>query len=130
MFVSVNSPGLGAIAPGYARTRYVRRGFRGLGQAASGAACPSLEQLLGITDATDPCQQTTVGSGIAATCYNTITGAPASCPISGNVMTTTPANTGPFGLPASSTSWLSQNSGVVWAIAAVLGVVLLAEVAK
>jgi len=65
---------------------------QGLGQAAT---CPSLEQLMGIVDPTDPCQSGTASS--AYNCYNTTTGAVTACPVSGTAVGGTPASAGPFG---------------------------------
>lgn len=120
MFVSVNTPGLGAVAPlgyGYARPRY-----RGLGQA---AGCPSLEQLMGITDPTDPCQQASTSvAGVASTCYNTSTGSPVSCPVAGNVQTTPPAAVGPLGLPSSLTA------DMPWILAGIAAILVVGFIAK
>lgn len=93
---------------------------KGLGQ----AICPSLEQLQGITDLSDPCQQT--GTSFSAsgveTCYNNATGVTIPCPLAGTTQTGPPSANGPFGMPAIT----NLNWGV---LAAVLGgLVLLAAV--
>lgn len=98
---------------------------KGLGQT---AMCPSLEQMMGIVDCSDPCQVNTVTcAGANATvlpdvqaCYNMTTGAQISCPVAGSTQSSTPANIAP-GVPLSATN---LNWGV---LAAVLGgLVLLA----
>lgn len=94
-----------------------------------GQACPSLLQMAGISDCTDPCQVNTVTcAGANATvlpniqsCFNTATGAPQACPVSGVTQSVTPANSGPFGTPLSVSN---LNWGVLAAVLA--GLVLFA----
>lgn len=77
---------------------------------ASGATCPSFEQLTGVVDVSDPCQS---GGPVAisnpGTCYNTF-GSTVPCPASGQTMTTTPAGTGPFAAPGAASSLSSMFS--------------------
>lgn len=79
---------------------------KGMGQI---APCPSLEQLMGITDPSDPCQNATAASGpypSGSACYNTSTGANVPCPVAGSTQSTTPAGTGPLGtLNVSNLNW-------------------------
>jgi hypothetical protein len=83
--------------------RYPFAPTKGFGQVIQTPQCPSLEQLMGITDPTDPCQSAgTVSSGSINTgCYNVATGTYQTCPVSGVTATATPAANGPFGLPIS-----------------------------
>ena len=84
--------------------RYPFGPTKGMGQ-----ACPSMLQLAGISDCTDPCQVNTVTcAGASATvlpniqtCFNTSTGAPQACPVSGVTQSNSPGTTGPFGSPLS-----------------------------
>lgn len=102
---------------------------RGLGQ-----TCPSMEQLLGISDINDPCQNPSASSGVGPVsanvggsgfqCYNSQTGSYYNCNVSGTATGLTPAGTGPNGVPVvTSSSWVI--------LAAVLGgLVLLSAVVK
>jgi hypothetical protein len=117
MYTSV---GMGApmIPRGYARRG---RGVSGFGDTPA-AVCPSLEQLMGITDPSDPCQ-TAANSGVLQTCISTATGSPVvtTCPISGVVQTSGSSQTGPF-TTASLTTWLETN----WWMLALGGLALFA----
>lgn len=80
-----------------------------------GQTCPSLEQLMGITDCTDACQASSPSCtpGQQGVCYNTATGANVTCPVSGSIQTTSPAGTGPLGtMTVSNLNW-----GVLAAVA-------------
>jgi hypothetical protein len=82
-----------------------------------------MEQLMGITDCTDPCQSATPACGVATVtsaqsgtnCYNTTTGLQMPCPIAGTTQGTTPGTTGPFGTPMTGVSNL--NWGLLAAVA-------------
>lgn len=96
MYAPRNSVGMGA-----GRPLAPRRGM--------GDTCPSLQQLMGITDFSDPCQAGGT-SGTASSCFNTDTSSYGPCPISTTPQTTVPGATGPFGAIGSSvSSFFSQN---------------------
>lgn len=123
MFVSVNTPGLGAVPPlgyGYARPHY-----RGLGQTGcAGTVCADGS----VMDDSCICGGSSVApSGILAgvsTCFNTATGAAVTCPTSGNVQTTPPAAVGPLGLPSSLTA------DMPWILAGIAAILVIGFIAK
>jgi len=101
-----------------------------------------MEQLLGISDSNDPCQNPTAGlplsnpGGVAVpgigllnpnTCYNVATGVPATCPVSGVLQSGAPSNNGPFGTPQMPGIG-NLNWGVLAAVLA--GLVVFAAVSK
>lgn len=104
----------------------------GLGQTAT---CPSVEQLQGITDSNDPCQNPLASLPILGTlanptttggftCFNEQTQQYYGCNTAGQQVSSTPAGTvNGSPLSVTSTNW--------WILAAVLaGFVVLSEVAK
>jgi hypothetical protein len=78
---------------------------KGLGQ----AMCPSVNQMLGCLDTTDPCCAASASNApfiAGAACYNTGSGTNVPCPTSGTVQTTSPAGTGPLGtMSVSNLNW-------------------------
>jgi hypothetical protein len=65
-----------------------------------------MEQLLGISDPSDPCQATSSTFLAGAACFNTGSGSNVPCPTSGTVQTTSPAGTGPLGtMNVSNLNW-------------------------
>ena len=74
---------------------------KGFGQVAS---CPSMAQLTGSVDCTDPCQVNSAPCTAAIdtmqvgnSCFNTSTGLQMPCPVAGSTQSVPPGSSGPFG---------------------------------
>ena len=98
--------------PAGRRVRALRRG--GLGQAAT---CPSLEQLMGVTDCSDPCQAASCGGAALMTGPT-----PSPSAVSATATwTSTPATLQPFSL----SNYLQLNPLVAIGLAVVVGALVL-----
>jgi hypothetical protein len=97
-----------------------------------GQTCPSMEQLMGITDVNDPCQNPSAAAGIGPvapnvggsfTCFNSQTGTYYGCNTSGVETSVSPSGIGPNGAPPLNVS--TFNWGLLAAV--VVGVVVFAS---
>jgi len=103
----------------------VRKNSRyGMGATGTSSPCPSLEQLLGISDVSDPCQ-----AAAGAGCYDLDSGAPMPCTVSMTTQSAPPAAIAPSTVSQAG-SFLSQNPGIVLGALGILAAIFIAQAAS